>query len=219
MEILKRGCTGSSVKLLQEKLHLIKDGIFGALTEEAVKNFQTEQSLAPDGIVGLKTWEALNKISDNTNKAETTLNGVTIKKSKRVITLLACHCSATPEGKDYTTADIKKWHLAQGWSDIGYHYVIYRDGTIHLGRDVDKIGSHIAGHNSNSIGICYIGGLDSTGKKSKDTRTPEQKKSFILLLTELKKLYPTAIIRGHRDYAKKDCPCFDAAKEYSNIEV
>ena len=218
MEILKKGSKGSSVKLLQEKLHLIKDGIFGELTEEAVKNFQTENGLVPDGIVGQKTWDKLVMVNESKQTTQSSsLNGLTLKKSKRTITLLACHCSATPEGKDYTTADIKKWHLQNGWSDIGYHYVIYRDGSIHLGRDVDKIGSHISGHNSNSIGICYIGGLDSSGKNPKDTRTDAQKKSFVELLAALKKLYPAAIIRGHRDYANKACPSFDAKKEYANI--
>ena len=135
----------------------------------------------------------------------------------RKIDKIIVHCSATPEGKDYSVDTIRKWHLQRGFSDIGYHYIIYRDGSIHTGRDESVIGAHCKGHNSNSIGVCYIGGCASDGKTPKDTRTTEQKQSLVKLLKELKAKYPQASIHGHRDFSSKACPSFDATKEYSSI--
>ena len=135
----------------------------------------------------------------------------------RRIDKIIVHCSATPEGKDYSVDTIRKWHLQRGFSDIGYHYIIYRDGSIHTGRDESVIGAHCKGHNSNSIGVCYIGGVATDGKTPKDTRTTEQKQSLVKLLKELKAKYPQASIHGHRDFSSKACPSFDATKEYSSI--
>ena len=198
--ILKLGSRGNEVKVLQEKLNLKADGIFGLLTEEAVKDFQRSNGLEVDGIVGANTLSKLN-----------------LSVNKRTIKELIVHCSATPEGKDYSVDTIRQWHLQRGFSDIGYHYVIYRDGSIHIGRDESIIGAHCTGHNTNSIGICYIGGCASDGKTSKDTRTTEQKQSLVKLLKELKTKYPQASIHGHRDFSSKACPSFDATKEYSSI--
>ena len=135
----------------------------------------------------------------------------------RKIDKIIVHCSATPEGKDYSVDTIRKWHLQRGFSDIGYHYIIYRDGSIHTGRDESIIGAHCTGHNTNSIGVCYIGGVATDGKTPKDTRTSEQRQSLLNLLKELKVKYPKASIHGHRDFANKACPSFDATKEYSSI--
>lgn len=160
-----------------------------------------------------------------------------LKKSKRKINEIIIHCSATPEGRDFTVAQIKQSHLQRGFSDIGYHYVIYRDGTLHNGRDVDISGAHCSGHNSYSIGVCYIGGLENKPGVAvdklpiKDTRTEEQKKTLRELLIELKSLYPNAKIIGHRDTSPdknkngiiepfewiKGCPSFDAIPEYKDI--
>ena len=126
-----------------------------------------------------------------------------------------------------TVKDIARWHKDRGYREIGYHYVVYLDGSIHKGRDEEKIGAHVLGHNTDSVGICYVGGLDKFGK-SKDTRTDEQKKSLIKLIGELKERYPRASLLGHRDLSPdingdgkidkwewlKDCPCFDVRKEY-----
>lgn len=114
-------------------------------------------------------------------------------------------------------ADIKKWHLARGFSDVGYHYVIYSGGSINKGKDESKIGAHCTGHNSHSIGVCYIWGCAKDGKTPKDTGTDAQRSFFIELLSELKKKYPKASIHSHRDYANKACPPFDVTKEYKNI--
>lgn len=117
------------------------------------------------------------------------------------------HCSATPEGKDYTVADITKWHKARGFKTIGYHYVVYRDGTVVAGRPEGTIGAHCEGHNSYSIGVCYIGGLAADGKTPKDTRTPEQRAALRKLVWDLADKY-RASIHGHYEFAKKACPSF-----------
>lgn len=203
MEILKIGSRGESVKELQRKLNLAVDGIFGKITDEAVRVFQSVHNLKCDGIVGAKTWAALG--------------GSASVQNRRKITEVIVHCSATAEGRDFTTADIRRWHLQRGFNDIGYHWVIYRDGSINKGRDESVIGAHCTGHNSHSVGVCYIGGLASDNKIPKDTRTPEQKTALLKLLRELKRRYPSAVIRSHRDFANKACPSFDATKEYKTI--
>lgn len=163
----------------------------------------------------------------------------------RSINEIIVHCSATPEGKDFTVEDITSWHKARKFRTIGYHYVIYRDGTIHTGRPLEEEGAHCKenGHNKHSIGVCYIGGLAADGKTAKDTRTPEQKKALLDLLKELKTKFPNATIHGHREfvcnnrnhgkcpgcammpneasciYATKACPSFNATREYKNMAV
>ena len=134
----------------------------------------------------------------------------------RNINKIIVHCSATKEGKAFNVADITRWHKQRGFATIGYHYVVLLDGSIQQGRAEMVMGAHCKGYNANSIGICYIGGLDENGN-SKDTRTPEQKKSLLELLKRLKKDYPNATIHGHREFANKDCPCFDAKNEYKSL--
>lgn len=134
----------------------------------------------------------------------------------RKIAEIIVHCADTPEGRDDRAVDIKRWHLARGFNDIGYHYIIDLDGTIEPGRSTETEGAHCTGHNANSIGICYIGGADK-GMKPKDTRTDAQKQSLLLLLKYLRQKYPSAKIYGHRDFAKKACPSFDAKTEYQDL--
>ena len=202
MEKLRKGSRGESVKRLQSLLNLLVDGIFGKLTDEAVREFQTANGLKPDGIVGDETWEKLLGMP---------------KKSRRTVTEIIVHCSATREGADFTVADITRWHKQRGFTTIGYHYVIYRDGSVHNGRDVNVSGAHCVGHNTNSIGVCYIGGCASDGRSPKDTRTNAQRASLEILLRKLKTLYPSAKVRGHRDFANKACPSFDATKEFKYL--
>lgn len=136
----------------------------------------------------------------------------------RRIDYIVVHCSATKEGKNYRAADIDRWHKERGYKKIGYHYVIDLEGKVEKGREESEIGAHVQGYNSNSIGICYIGGLDKEGK-SKDTRTSEQKRSILKLLGELTLKYQYAQIKGHKDFkgVNKGCPCFDAKNEYKDI--
>lgn len=141
----------------------------------------------------------------------------------RNIDTIVIHCSDTIEGKPFTVDDIRSWHTAPkpkgyGWNDIGYHYVIHLDGSIHPGRPEEVEGAHVYGHNKNSIGVCYIGGKEAGTFRAKDTRTPEQKESLICLLMHLLCKYPDAVIVGHRDLdPNKKCPCFDAISEYKSL--
>ncbi|MCC2978819.1 N-acetylmuramoyl-L-alanine amidase [Sphingomonas sp. IC4-52] len=102
---------------------------------------------------------------------------------------------------------------------MGYHFVVLLDGTIERGRPIGTVGAHVAGHNSTTIGICYIGGVAADGRAPKDTRTPAQKAALLQLLGELKRRYPKADVRGHRDFPKvaKACPSFDAKREYAGL--
>ena len=131
----------------------------------------------------------------------------------RKINEIIVHCSATAEGRDYTVSDIDRWHKSRGWQCIGYHYVIYRDGSVHTGRPVAQIGAHCTGHNANSIGVCYIGGCAADGKTPKDTRTPQQREALRRLVADLQKQYPGATVHGHREFAAKACPSFDVKTE------
>ena len=137
----------------------------------------------------------------------------------RSISEIIIHCADTPAGRDNTAQDITRWHKDRGFRTIGYHFVIYRDGSIHTGRPVQEIGAHCKGHNAHSIGICYIGGKSADGKRHEDTRTPEQKEAMLSLLRQLKAQYPNATIYGHRDFSSKPCPCFDARNEYKSLAV
>lgn len=205
METIKKGSQGAAVKKLQSALHLAQDGIFGRITDEAVRDFQRKNGLKADGIVSDDTWA---KLLGNIDK---------LKTSSRSINEIIVHCSATREGRDYTVADITKWHKQRGFNDIGYHYVIYRDGSIHNGRDVNLVGAHCTNHNAHSIGVCYIGGCKTDGTSPKDTRTDAQKAALLSLLKDLRKKYPYAKIHGHNEFANKACPSFDATNEYKNI--
>ena len=128
----------------------------------------------------------------------------------RTITKIILHCSATKEGKNFSAADIDRWHRQQGYTMIGYHYVILLDGTVETGRPLELQGAHTYGHNADSIGICYIGGLDHNGCPA-DTRTPEQHKAMTELINKLLQRFPDATVHGHREFANKDCPCFEVA--------
>ena len=228
MNTIKQGSRGDEVRTLQKKLNITADGIFGKNSEAAVKAYQKAHGLTPDGIVGPHTWESLGFPITN-----------------RFIDEIIIHCSATKEGINYSVDKIDAAHKARKFSTytdekgkiryIGYHYIILLDGTIIKCRPESKIGCHASGHNTRSIGICYIGGLDArdtNGKMIKDTRTPQQKASLIKLIKDIKKRYGTiARVIGHRDTSPdlngngiiepyefiKGCPCFDAIKEYSNI--
>ena len=99
-----------------------------------------------------------------------------------------------------------------GWTDVGYHFVVLLDGTVQVGRQLKDTGAHCYGQNKNSIGICYIGGA-----KGKDTRTDAQKKSLLKLNKQMKQMFPKAETCSHYEFSNKKCPNFNAKKEYKNI--
>lgn len=148
----------------------------------------------------------------------------------RKINYIAVHCTATREGQYVSVSDIDRWHQARGWNGIGYHFVVYLDGSIHAGRPLEQAGAHVSGHNKDSIGVVYVGGLDSAGR-SKDTRTPAQKAALKSLLETLHAMFPDASVLGHRDFSPdcnrngviernewlKECPCFDVTSEYPGL--
>lgn len=207
MTTLKRGSRGAEVKTLQSKLNLMADGIFGPLTEEAVKEFQKSKGLKADGIVGAQTWAAL---------------GVT--QSARKVDQIILHCTATPEGEDFTVEQIRQMHLARGFSDVGYHFIIGRDGKIHAGRPEAIAGAHCTGHNTRSIGVSLVGGcperiVPDWNKKSKDTRTLAQRSALEKLVKELLKRYPGSTVHGHNEFANKACPSFNVKTWLTEVGI
>jgi N-acetylmuramoyl-L-alanine amidase len=136
----------------------------------------------------------------------------------RRIDYIVVHCTDTIEGVDWKIDDVRSWHVnGNGWDDIGYHYLIYLDGTVVPGRAESVVGAHVKGYNEHSIGISYVGGKERGTMRSKDTRTDAQKQAMRRLLESLRLRYPNAKIVGHRDLAARNCPCFDAKKEYKDI--
>ncbi len=137
-------------------------------------------------------------------------------KNMRKINKIILHCTATPEGRDHSVAEIRRWHRQRDWEDIGYHFFIRLDGRIEKGRPIEKIGAHVRGYNRNSIGIVYVGGCDKK-MRPKDTRTIAQKQAIIALVSMLKSQYPNATVHGHSEFSNKACPCFDVKKEFRSF--
>ena len=142
------------------------------------------------------------------------------------------HCSATRVDRRYTFEQCRADHIShRGWRDIGYHYYVELDGSVHIGRPEGLQGAHCRGHNHRSIGVCYEGGLSRYGNPM-DTRTEAQKAALWLLLQDLHRRHPHAMIVGHRDLSPdrngdgritpdeyvKLCPCFDARREYEELQ-
>ncbi|CRF45112.1 N-acetylmuramoyl-L-alanine amidase [Helicobacter heilmannii] len=135
----------------------------------------------------------------------------------RHIDKIIIHCSATKAGQDFKAADIDRWHKEKGWRCIGYHFVILLDGRVELGRGLNEIGAHCKGQNKTSIGICYIGGLNSHGAPT-NTLTHEQRQTLLSLCYELQEKYPGAKIYGHRDFNPgKACPSFEVREVLADL--
>lgn len=134
----------------------------------------------------------------------------------RPVNEIIIHCTGTVPSLKTTVASVREYHMkTNGWKDIGYHYLITIDGQIHQGRPIDQVGAHCSGHNTNTIGICYVGGLAPDGKTPKDTRSVSQVAAIRQLVKSLKVCFPTIKkVSGHYMYSSKPCPCFDVAKEF-----
>jgi len=138
----------------------------------------------------------------------------------RKITHIVIHCSATPAGREVSRREIDTWHKARGFKGIGYHWLIHLNGRTEMGRPESEIGAHVEGWNANSIGICYVGGLDADDIDiAEDTRTEAQKHAMAVLVTQLLVRYPGAGVLGHRDFPKvaKACPCFDVKTWWAGV--
>lgn len=130
----------------------------------------------------------------------------------RKIEKLFVHCSATKPTMDIGAKEIREWHVqGNGWKDIGYHFVIRRNGVVEDGRPIEQVGAHVAGHNANSVGVCLVGGIDEKGSAEANF-TPGQWKALIRVLRVLKAEYPKATIHGHNEFAAKACPSFNVQK-------
>lgn len=216
--MIKINDRGDDVKALQIKLGVTADGIFGRNTEAVLKQFQKNHGLVADGIAGPKTLAALGFTESQA-------------KNPRRITEIIVHCEATPEDEEFSRATLEACHKVRNFSaytyngkteHIGYHYVVHLDGSVESCRPESVKGCHCTNHNANSIGVSYVGGCPPRSDKNwmhkaKDTRTPAQKAALIKLLKELKGRYPDAKIYGHRDFANKPCPSFDAKTEYKDL--
>lgn len=135
----------------------------------------------------------------------------------RKINELIWHCTATPEGREVSVKEIDQWHKQRGWSGIGYHKVVHLDGSVSEGRPESRVGAHVAGRNTGTIGYVYVGGVMKDGRTPKDTRTKAQKATMLRLTREAIARYKMKKVSGHRDYAATACPCFDAGAEYSPL--
>ncbi len=199
------------------------------------KSIQRWAGVKPDGVPGAKTADAIMRKAKILPFTRLDLQGGGVAAATGMVTGSASnirrifvHCSATRVGQDIDAATIRRWHLAKGWRDIGYHFVIRLDGSIERGRPENVPGSHVAGFNTGSIALVYIGGLDAQGQPA-DTRTPAQLEAMERLVRELSQAYPDAEILGHRDVSPdrdgdgkverhewlKACPCFDVRAWWS----
>lgn len=146
----------------------------------------------------------------------------TLFTPRKVTKFIAIHCAATPPSADIGAKEIRQWHRAKGWIDIGYHFVIRRDGRVEKGRPENVVGAHVEGHNSDSIGICLVGGVsEGSPSKPQNNFTYAQFAALAELLRDLKTRYPQADVRGHRDFpgVKKACPSFDVRQWLKTTNV
>ena len=133
---------------------------------------------------------------------------------RRTTDFIVIHCSATKPAQDIGASEIRKWHVEDnGWSDIGYHQVIRRNGGLELGRPLHVSGAHAKGFNNISVGVCLVGGISDMGDPD-DNFTTDQWDTLVDALRFLARLYPTAGVLGHRDLPEvtKACPSFDVQK-------
>lgn len=133
-------------------------------------------------------------------------------KTRTKTDYIVIHCSATKPSMDIGVRDIRLWHKQQGWLDVGYNFVIKRDGTLENGRPQDAVGSHAKGYNSNGVGVCLVGGVDNN-MKPENNFTEAQWETLKTIVTKLRKDYPNARVCGHTDLDKgKACPSFNVAE-------
>lgn len=205
------------------------------MTKDEIKKFQKEHGLVVDGIIGPQTRKVMQElarppaVSARKEPDKAAINApasvvqkqparpaaewsgqIALEYTKRPISEVIFHCTATPEGRRFDRTDVNAWHKQRGWAMIGYHYLILLDGTIQVGRPIGMVGAHVQGHNAGTIGIAYVGGLSADGKKAEDTRTAMQVAAAKWLIGALKtKFKIKRRAKGHNEYDKgKACPSF-----------
>lgn len=139
---------------------------------------------------------------------------------------IVVHYSATPIERNVSAADIEAMHKAKGYKAIGYHFYIRRSGEVEVGRPIADgyftQGAHVLGHNPESIGICFEGGVTLADMNTgRDTRTPGQTKALISIIEKLLVQCPGAQVVGHKDMpgAKTQCPGFDVAAWWARVKT
>ena len=146
---------------------------------------------------------------------------------------LVIHCTATPEGREVSSDEIRRWHTdpvskgGRGWKQVGYTDMIHLDGRIERLADnnedsvVDtwEITNGAKGYNSISRHIVYVGGVSRDGKTPKDTRTGQQLSAMQSYVENFHKRFPSVKIVGHNELACKACPSFDVAKWLDSIGI
>ena len=144
----------------------------------------------------------------------------------REIAFIVTHCSATPPSMNIGADEIFSWHTdpapnGNGWSDIGYHFVICRDGLLQFGRPLEIAGAHVRGFNSLSMGVCLVGGVSEKNRAPEDNFTDEQWECWQYLMHYYGEQYPLASFMGHRDFpaVTKACPSFDVTTKLRELGV
>ncbi|AXY81848.1 amidase [Dickeya phage Luksen] len=131
-------------------------------------------------------------------------------KTRKETNFIVIHCAATRPSMDVGVREIRQWHKQRGFFDIGYHYVIRRNGVIEEGRKQDQVGAHVAGYNSESVGICLVGGVPENNVNGFEANfTDAQMVSLKALVGKLQADYKTAKVVGHHHLdSGKACPSF-----------
>jgi N-acetylmuramoyl-L-alanine amidase len=210
------------------------DGIMGPRTRLATIAFQKACHLIADGIPGKVTQEALRLVLAReappdapVPRSQVAGLPISVGRITRAIHTVVIHCTATPAGRELSRVSLKAMHKSRGFSDIGYHAFMHLDGSWEIGRPWNTIGAHVAGYNTGTLGLSYVGGLE--GERAADTRTPAQRQSLDEFLQATLEAIPTIrAIKGHRDFSPdadrdglvephewiKMCPCYDAEDEH-----
>ncbi len=127
------------------------------------------------------------------------------------------HCSATKPSMNIGAYEIDRWHRERGWLEIGYHFVVKRNGAIELGRPMEAVGAHAKGYNDKSVSVCLIGGVNDKLKPD-NNYTPEQWTSLDCSIKFIKKIYQDAEVIGHNEVSDKACPSFNV-RNYMSEKV
>ena len=125
---------------------------------------------------------------------------------------IVIHCAAPKASMDIGLTEIRKWHVQDnGWRDVGYHYIIRRNGEVELGRSNRDTGAHAAGYNHKSVSLCMVGGM-AEDNSAENNFTAQQWTALLDLVKQLKSNYPDADVIGHNEISEKECPSFDVQK-------